>query len=898
MPLPPAVENRLRLLADSSPDPEGVRAALETLEQRHPAAFQRLVHSTAALRYLIAVFAHSRFLTDEVLESPELIERLMGAGDMHRARYTDDYRMRLERDIGAGLPDAWPLARFRRRQILRILVRDVLGFGELSEITGELSSLADAMIEFVYDRIRDDLIARFGTPLADDGSEARFSVIALGKLGGEELNYSSDIDLMFLYSANGRTSGPDRITNKEFFQRAANQLTALLSTYTSEGLCYRVDLRLRPDGSLGEVCISLDGAMKYYASRARDWELQMMIKARVAAGDRATGRALLDFVEPRTYSTTLDFSAVEALSLTRERLNEKLTTKRSARDRGIREVDLKLDRGGIRDVEFLVQCLQRLHGGADAWVRHGGTLLALSRLHDKGLLSDAEYGGLASAYQFLRHLEHRLQFADDRQVHTLPREPAAIEKIARRMPQGGGSAEWLMTEIWKHFAQVVEIYERVVHSSAAAPEPVPVGRQASNIVRVLEQQSPALFAAIERAGLRRGFRAFEHFLERLDGDNRMERLESDAQLAARTLDLFEHSPYFAEEMIRTPELLDEIGCPPDPASAPHDATELRRWYRRQMLRIQSQSICGPEAIFDTLVRTSELADAVIARAYEIAVREAAGGSAEALHVIALGRLGMREFDLASDADLVFVLADSAAADMVRWTRVAERIIDLLTAYTGDGMLFAVDTRLRPNGGSGPLVQTESAVKDYFDARAEAWEGITYMKSRVVAGDAARADEFLSELQEIDWRRYGQGGRSRTDLRQMRLKLQKEQGASNPLKAGRGGYYDIDFLLMYLRLKSAGFFFKVLNTPERIEVLENMGHLDREEARFLQDAARFYRALDHGLRVLSGHAEGKLPASETQLELLAALLSRWTALPLSALSDIRSQTRAMFDRIFH
>jgi len=131
-----------------------------------------------------------------------------------------------------------------------------------------------------------------------------------------------------------------------------------------------------------------------------------------------------------------------------------------------------------------------------------------------------------------------------------------------------------------------------------------------------------------------------------------------------------------------------------------------------------------------------------------------------------------------------------------------------------------------------------------------------------------------------------------------MKLQKEQGASNPLKAGRGGYYDIDFLLMYLRLKSAGFFFKVLNTPERIEVLENMGHLDREEARFLQDAARFYRALDHGLRVLSGHAEGKLPASETQLELLAALLSRWTAIPLSGLSDIRSQTRAMFDRIFH
>ena len=141
--------------------------------------------------------------------------------------------------------------------------------------------------------------------------------------------YSSDIDLMFLFSENGETAGPERITNKEFFQRVANQLTSLLSMYTPEGMCYRVDLRLRPEGSLGEVCIPLEGARQYYEKRARDWELQMMIKARVAAGDSATGRSLLDFVEPRTYATTLDFSAIEAMSLTRERLNEKL----SARDR-------------------------------------------------------------------------------------------------------------------------------------------------------------------------------------------------------------------------------------------------------------------------------------------------------------------------------------------------------------------------------------------------------------------------------------------------------------------------------------------------------------------------------------------------------------------------------------
>ena len=202
----------------------------------------------------------------------------------------------------------------------------------LPETTAELSGLADVLVEVAYERIHQELVARYGLPRSEvDGSEAHFTVIALGKLGGQELNYSSDIDLMFVYSDAGYTDGPERITNKEFFKRAANQLTALLSTYTAEGLCYRVDLRLRPDGSLGKFASRLDGARKYYADRARDWELQMLIKARVAAGHVPTGRALLDFVEPRTYSTTLDFSAVEQLSLTRERLNEKLAARQAKR---------------------------------------------------------------------------------------------------------------------------------------------------------------------------------------------------------------------------------------------------------------------------------------------------------------------------------------------------------------------------------------------------------------------------------------------------------------------------------------------------------------------------------------------------------------------------------------
>ncbi len=930
--LPPAVRNRFDLLLAASPAPERCLQYFVRLRERQPSAFDRLTRSTAGLRHLVAVFAHSRFLAEEILEHPDWAEQLLDASELTKVVTPEALRAQLETACPPGVPNPLELAKFRRRQILRILVRDVLGLGTLPEITAELSDLADALVGFVYQRIHEDLVIRYGVPRSESGAsgvdvnEAKFAVIALGKLGGEELNYSSDIDLMFVYSEPGSTDGVVSITNKEFFKRAANRLTELLSTYTAEGLCYRVDLRLRPDGSLGEVCVSLDGACKYYAERARDWELQMLIKARVAAGDEATGRALLDFIEPRTYSTTLDFSAIEQLSQTRGRLNEKLAARKAkwglaTRIRERTSIDVKLERGGIRDIEFLVQCLQRLYGGAEPWVRHGGTMLALARLQDKGFLSGAEYGRLASAYQFLRHLEHRLQFEDDLQTHTLPTDPEALELLARRMPGGGGSADWLMLELRGHLSRVTEIYTRVVGTQSFAADVVPeddghvlhpaTGPRASNVVLALDQRAPALAAALARGRLQRGYQPFEHLLERLSSDAaRVDALNSNPDLAEYSLDLFEHSPYFAEELIRWPELLDDVARPRTPLTAdeppPHELAELRRWYRREMIRIQTGSICLAQPIFDTLARTSELADAVIARAYEIAIVEtlhahpphsATYAPRDQMWVIAMGRLGVREFDLASDADLVFVLADADASELLFWTRVAEHMVDMVAAYTGSGVLFTVDTRLRPNGSSGPLVRTEGAVIEYFARTAEAWEGITYMKSRAVAGDPARAEAFLHQIQEVDWRRYGQGGRSRSDLRQMRVRLEKEQGSLHPLKAARGGYYDIDFLLMYLRLKSAGVFFRVLNTPARIEVLESMSDLDHTQAKFLLDAATFYRALDHGLRVMTGHAEGKLPKSEAQRETLADLLRRWTPIPLSELAEIGNKVSAAFDRQF-
>jgi glutamate-ammonia-ligase adenylyltransferase len=933
----------VKALLPSLPNREDSLHFLRRLMDERPAEAERIMQDQTALRYSLTIFSYSRFLADAVIRYPHWILDLAAARDLHRGFLEEQYEDQLRAALPAdGLPRPVDLALFRRRQILRIALRDVLKFADLSETAEDLSNLADAMLNVTLDAVRKNLARSRGDVVS------RFSVIALGKLGGLELNYSSDIDLMFVYSG----EDPDAtLTAKEFFKLVANQMTEMLSTYTPEGMCYRVDLRLRPDGRHGEVVQSLEGLKRYYENRGRDWELQMLIKARVAAGDKGPGRELLAFVEPLIYKTTTDFRTVEAVSETRARIHEK-----QARLSRQNTVDVKLAKGGIRDIEFLVQCLQRLHGGREAWVRHGGTLLALSRLRDKELLSNAEYSRLASAYQFLRHLEHRLQFAEDRQTHALPRDIDQLDLLARKMPglPGDPRAGTLQRELDRHFASVQDLYDRVIHlqlpmfysepygeplNGASRHTEPPVAEAPArgefpsvNLSRYLEVRAPLLSRFIAGAAILRSQESMESFLEKVvarPGLLRMleDSLRNDGELVACTVDVFEHSQYFADQLVRHPELLREVEEAVGDRQgrrgfvAPRDAIDLRLFFRQQMVRIQSDSVYHRVPVFRTLKRTSDLAESIIAAAYEIALRETGAPPSDSSYVpqnqmmvIALGRLGMREFDLASDADLNFVIPDADAPEIHFWTGVAECLINVVSAYTGDGVVFTIDTRLRPNGRAGPLVQTEGAYKDYFEKRAEAWEGISYMKARAVAGDVERGTAFLNELQQVDWRRYGQGGRSRTELAHMRMRLEREQGNRNPLKAGPGGYYDIDFVLMYLRLRGAGSFYRVLNTPERIEVIAQMGDLEREDVGFLNNASTFFRAVDHGMRISGGHAEGRLPTNPAQVAILTELVQRWTpagflegsghgapALPVDALEltmrRIRRETRAFFQRVF-
>jgi len=945
--LPPAALRAVEALLPSLPDRERTIHFLTRLASEAPDAARQFADDRAVLRLALTVFSYSRFLSDAVIRHPDWLIEIAAGRDLHRGFLREQYEQQLIEALSRndalpanGLPHTIDLALFRKRQILRIVLRDVLRFADLSETAEDLSNLADAILNVAWRAIRKELSREMGE------IPNPFSVIALGKLGGKELNYSSDIDLMFVYSG-PELHGESALTAKEFFKRAANLMTEILSVYSPEGMCYRVDLRLRPDGRYGEVCQSLEGAKNYYATRGRDWELQMLIKARLAAGDAEPCRELLDFVEPLIYKTTTDFRTVEAVSETRARIHEK-----QARKGKPSSVNVKLAQGGIRDIEFLVQCLQRLHGGRESWVRHGGTLLALSRLRDKELLSSSEYSRLASAYQFLRHIEHRLQFDEDRQTHSLPKDKEELELLARKMPAGLTglpSASSLERELDRNFGSVQDLYDRVIHSQRpmfySPPEPPPgltggltaiieaVPERLSepvetparaefpsvNLTRYLDLLAPSFTRLIVNSGIVRSQESMESFLDKIvESPGWLRRLDTNDDLARCTIDVFEHSQYFADQLVRNPGLLREVeqACTDKQGRtgfiAPDDPAELRRFFSEQMVRVQSDSVYHQVPVFKTLKRTSDLAESVVLAAYRIALAEAMESAPPAspnyvpsnqMTVIALGRLGMREFDLASDADLNFVIPDRDAAETLFWTGVAERLINVIGAYTGEGVVFAIDTRLRPNGREGALVQTEEAYKEYFAHHAEAWEGISWMKARAIAGDKERGTAFLNEVQDIDWRRYGQSGRSRTELARMRARLEKEQGGRNPLKAGPGGYYDIDFALMYLRLRGAGLFYKVLNTPARIEVIEKMGHLDRDDVAFLTNAATLYRAIDHGMRVSTGHAEGRLPTNAAQVAILTELVQRWMPPGLidgtleTVTRRIRRDTRSFFTRIF-
>ena len=953
--LPDHAAARVPPLVETLPDPVGALQRLLEYFRNLPWKADETDFDGKVIYAALTAFGNSRYLSNLLLNRPELLHWALAPENLERTISAGELRSDLgsfvahaDDEVAANL-----LASFKRKHMLRIAMRDLLSVAPLADIAQDLSTLADVTIQGAHDHIRQQLVRRFGRPLCDTDSGqilCHFAVIALGKLGGSELNFSSDIDLMYIHTGEGSTWGPVITTNQDFTQQLAMRLTRLLSMMTPEGFSYRVDLRLRPEGNAGELVIPLTTATQYYFNRARDWELQMLLKARPVAGDRLLGGQFLRVVTPQIYRTTTDFSQIERLAETRDRIQKQ------RRRRGSGTLDVKLDPGGIRDIEFLVQCLQRLYGGQDRFLRSGGTMYALHRLREKAYLATRDYGKLFNAYRFLRRVEHRLQLADNKQTHKLPRHPEALRRVAFQMGfrLGEESGPQLEASIRTHYSSVSEIYDRVIRSQRPAARPRQARRNvgvasgtgndtqraapvASSVWRVhlpqLRSFSDELAECFDSLSLRWGNRALEHFLDRIVAERDvLEVLNGQFELVPRIRELMEYSPHFSGYLLRFPEDVAEIAAPSDdpggatpvsetfhgwpmhPALEPildadpdpdETAAELRRFFRRQMLAIQTRSICRGEDVFVTLLESSDLASWILRAAHALAVREAASNAnvsiepASAMRVIALGRLGMREFDLGSDADVVFVIPDDESRRLGFWTQVANRIIGIVSSYTADGQMFSIDPRLRPLGRDGELVQTESQFLTYFSDQAESWEALTYMKARTVAGDRRQGRAFLARLQEVLWQGFAHREELASLLVRMRTRLEAEQGESKPLKSGPGGYYDIDFILLYWRLLHAESFYESLNTPQRIEIIRKTDPEYEHDLDVLLRATRIFRSVDHAVRVSKGSSSHDLPPTEWQRELLSELVARW--LPDDAkgqsLVDLIETTRVTVRKIF-
>lgn len=985
--LPRSLHYPLASLLAQSPDPDGALNLLERYAGKAPAeVLEDLASHPAALTYLIAIFGSSSFLAETFLADPGLPLLFARDRNFSKLKSREDLMQDYAR-FSTAATDPWisaQLGRFKQRTTLRIVLKDVLGISTLAETTLELSELADVLVTNALAYCDQELRKRYGEPQYRDAqgriARSEFAVVSLGKLGGNELNYSSDIDLLFLYSHNGETSGgsePDSvISNKEYFVRLAGAVTRSITQSTPYGPVFRVDLRLRPEGDMGDMTISLKSALEYYEHRARDWELQMLIKARHSAGDEKLTRDFLRGVEGRIYGTETDFAAIETILLSREKISRKLQAK------GVETIDVKLQPGGIRDIEFLTQCLQRLHGGRDPWVRSGGTLLALRKLNDKGHLSDRDYAALTTAYEFLRKVEHLVQLDRGQQTHRLPAGVEALDKVARRAgidhagredAAGGEEADRpgvrLIARLNSVFGSVGEIYQTVIHPRAAKsagedyalkPPAVLVPEHAwlsyEFARRFLAVHAPELAAGAAEINMPvRSQKNAGAFLGNLLGSaDGFEMARKHPENVVRALRMIAASDHFAGLLIRHPE--DAMALAPAPHHPPpgqmaidlregealenaveHQPAEgepsagfrwildagqglreqmalLRQHYRSRKLRLAGWDLERMDSIFGALHRWSRLAAQSVSTAVEIAMRDpepegrAGAGRRKGLPfaVLALGRLGTEEFDLASDADLMFVVASGPAEQEIEfWTRLAGKIIEILSSYTGDGTIFAVDTRLRPLGQEGELVVTEDALYRYAQGQAQVWEAMAYLKASPIAGNMGFGRRVAASLKDQLLDRFSRCAELEGDLLQMRRRLEREL-ATTPthLKTAPGGFYDIDYTLAYLHLRGRAALASGLNTLEQIRAVHERGLLSEGDASVLRNGANFLRAADHAIRLVTGKSPGGLPEHTGHAAMTEDLMRQWGLLgppekaePLAArLRHVQQEVRYVYRRI--
>ena len=927
-------------------DVTGGRTALYARFEEDPVLAQRL----------IGILAHSGFLADILVRNPEHLFWLFEETDfLEKPLDKRTLRKLLRDDLHAGngsreCLDA--LRRVQRRELLRIGATEILGTKDVAQIGRELADLADVILEIALELVTADLVKRYGRPRNERGQPANFCVVCLGKHGGQELNYSSDIDLMFVYDEDGETRpgrGGEKIENRDFFRRLGEELIKVLTAATHEGFLYRVDMRLRPEGSAGPLVHSLRSCWNYYEARGEIWERQMLIKGRCAAGSMRAWKRFAQMLTPFIYPAHFFDRPQDEIRRVKERIEAHI------QERPAGDNNIKLQAGGIRDIEFILQCLQLLNGRVNPRARAHNSLEAIGRLRAGRVLSRGEAEVLRQAYLCFRRIENLLQIADGRSVYAVPEDPGEKAALGRMLNLEKG--EDLETVLAAHRSRVRQIYDELFYGEGEAAEEWEWLLEA-------EPGSDRPVEGLETLGFADGGVAHRN-LQRLAGMGVMMSMsreqfagllpellislgaapDPDAGLASFTrvveaygapgmffellhthpgfrrllISICGSSRFLAELIRRDPGLLEGLVAPSGDSSdmlaegRKGDLALLRRYRNQELLRIGTDDLLGLATDEETFLRLGELAEELLQAVYHLVraglirrhgkPRDRRGRDARFV-CLAAGKFGGKEMDFGSDLDLFFVCdgegvtGRSATDNSVFFIELAQEIARLLQ----EEGLYKVDARLRPEGASAPMAIALSGYRRYLRTRAATWERLALSRARVVAGDEKLGKDVNRAIERFVF----SGQVDETLVAEMatmrkRMEPRPERGKVLPvdIKRGPGGIVDVEFITQLLVLKHGWKRrdLRLANTREGLNRMRELGLVDAQVGRRLLEAYERLREVEKGMRIASEQAENELPEGR-ELGVLARAVGEMDPEEFKRnIGELMKENREQFDRFF-
>ena len=919
----PAVAQTL----EQSADPLSARAVLTRILDQQPGWSEPLRASELVRDALVAVACASRSLSAALASDVSLVEPLLDANAFVAERTLPGFSASLDT---ADVSDEDALRTWKRREYFRIAARDLLGIADLPTVGRELAGLAQTCL---------------GAALRLAEPEIALALIGMGKLGGIELNYASDVDVLFVHESSGADA-------TEAADRDARRVLAIMAEPSAAGIVFRTDADLRPEGRAGALSRSVDAYVAWWEQWAQTWEFQALIKARAVAGDAAAGAAFIEAAQPFVWPDVLGPDAVREIRAMKAR-SEGETHRRGLDDR-----ELKRGRGGIRDIEFAVQLLQLVHGRHDPSIRSGTTLDALAQLVAAGYIAPREAAPFDAAYQFLRVVEHRLQLWDEQQTHTLPTDLPSRTRLARvlgyRDRGDRSAADQLDTEHRGHQTRARAIHERLffgplLEALAGKPGPLTDVAVRDRLQAFGFLDLTATRAALEELtrGLSRSSQLMAQLLplllewcsDAVDPELALLQLRRLAEGPTRASSLaiaFRDSPAAAERTCRLlgagrmlgdalrhqPEFVATLGSDTalsrskdrepfveaalgtvgwrasDPAAR---QSALRRFKRRELLRIGARDVLSFADLVHTGEDLSTLAEACLEAALTALQPQVP------FAVVGMGSLGGRDLSYGSDLDLLFVFDGDGAADFAEAERVAEQLVREIAAPTAEGRTFAIDATLRPEGRHGALARSLDAYRAYWDRWVGTWELQALIKARPVAGDLDLARRFCAAARPHIYRTPFPEAEV-LEVRRMKVRVESERipPGEDPqfhLKLGRGSLSDVEFTVQLLQLVH-GATDESLRAPETLTALDALivaGILDAEDGTALRVAYEYCAEARNALFLVTESERDSLPVDPWEAERVARLLG-YLHRPQASLRDdylrVTRHARRVVERVFY